>query len=170
MGAHGFAGEPGHTTIRPDGEECSCGNIGCLEGLCAGPAIAGHARSLLEKGSESPLAEIVSSGSELTAEMVGTAALNGDAVALKAVALAAHYLAIGVLNLIHIFDPEIVIMGGGVTELGPLLFEPVRAWVRDHAMTEAQAGTPIVPAALGGEVGLLGAVVYALDQPADAGD
>jgi glucokinase len=169
MGAHGFAGEPGHATIQPDGERCSCGNVGCLEGLSAGPAIARHARRLLEQGSASVLSGMASPGSDLTAEMVGKAAGAGDAVALQAVSVAAHYLAIGVLNLIHIFDPEIVVLGGGVTKLGPLLFEPVRAWVRDHAMTVLQGRTPIVPAALGEEVGLLGGVVYVVEQLGDPG-
>ncbi len=170
MGAHGFAGEPGHATIKPDGEPCSCGNVGCLEGVSAGPAIARQALQLLEQGSASMLAERASSGSQLTAEMVGEAAFAGDPLALEAVSVAAHYLGIGVLNLIHIFDPEVVVLGGGVTKLGPLLFEPVRAWVRQHAMTEVQRRTPVLPAALGEEVGLLGAVVYVSEQLGDGGD
>ena len=167
MGAHGFAGEPGHATIQPEGEACPCGNVGCLENLCSGPAIARHARRLLEQNPTSVLSEMVSSGSELTAEMVGNAARSGDDVALQAISLAAHYLGIGVLNLIHIFDPEMVVLGGGVTKIGPLLFDPVRAWIRHHAMTEVQGRTPVVPAALGEEVGLLGAVLYVIEQHGD---
>jgi glucokinase len=169
MGAHGFAGEPGHATLEPGGEPCSCGNVGCWEGLSAGPAIARHARRLLEQGSSSVLAATVAAGSDLTAEMLGEAAGAGDEVALQAISIGARYLGIGVLNLIHIFDPEIVVLGGGVTKLGPLLFEPVRAWVRDHAMTQLQGCTPVVPAALGEEVGLLGGVVYVVEQLGNAG-
>jgi len=167
MGAHGFAGEPGHATVQPDGEPCSCGNVGCLEKLAAGPAIARHARRLLDQGMASTLSEIVALDTELTAEAVGEAARSGDAVALQAVSVAAHYLGIGVLNLIHIFDPEIVVLGGGVTKIGSPLFEPVRAWIGNHAMTEVQSRTPVVPAALGEDVGLLGAVLYVSEQQDD---
>jgi len=169
MGAHGFAGEPGHATIQPNGERCSCGNVGCLEGLAAGPAIARQALRLIEQGPDSILPALISPGSALTAEIVGEAALRGDAVALEAISWGAHYLGIGVLNLIHILDPEIVVMGGGVTKLGSLLFEPVRDWIACHAMTEVQRRTPIVPAELGEDVGLLGAVVYVKEELAHAG-
>lgn len=164
LGAHGLAGEPGHTTVDPAGPRCNCGNVGCLECISAGPAIARHAAGLIRQGQGSSLSEVLDSGTELTAEMVGKAAQEGDQVALQAVERAAHYLGIGVLNLIHIFDPDIVILGGGVSKLGSLLFEPVRAWVCEHAMTPVQRQTPIVPAALGDEVGLLGAVAWAMEE------
>ncbi|MBC7233454.1 MAG: ROK family protein [Chloroflexi bacterium] len=164
LGAHGLAGEPGHTTVEPAGPRCNCGNVGCLEMMAAGPAIARHALDLMQQGQHSTLWAVVQGGMELTAEMVGRAAQEGDDVALQAVARAAHYLGIGVLNLIHIFDPDRVILGGGVSKLGSLLFDPVRAWVREHAMTDLQRETPVVPAALGDQVGLLGAVAWAMDR------
>lgn len=164
LGAHGLAGEPGHATVEPAGPRCNCGNVGCLEVMAAGPAIARHALELMEQGRRSSLWAAVQDGVELTAEMVGRAAQEGDSVALQAIARAAYYLGIGVLNLIHIFDPERVILGGGVSKLGSLLFDPVCAWVRDHGMTVMQRATPIVPAALGDQVGLLGAVAWALDR------
>lgn len=166
LGAHGLAGEPGHITVEPAGPRCNCGNVGCLEAMAAGPAIARRALELIHEGQSSRLSAVVKSGVELTAEMVGEAAREGDGVALRAIAWAAHYLGIGVLSLIHIFDPERVILGGGVSKLGPLLFDPVRAWVRDHAMTTVQREIPIMPAALGDQVGLLGAVAWALDRMA----
>jgi glucokinase len=164
LGAHGLAGEPGHTTVEPAGPRCNCGNVGCLEVMAAGPAIARHALNLMQQGHHSTLWVAVQGGMELTAEMVGRAAQEGDDVALQAIARAAHYLGIGVLNLIHIFDPDRVILGGGVSKLGSLLFDPVRAWVREHAMTALQRETPVVPAALGDQVGLLGAVAWAMDR------
>jgi glucokinase len=132
--------------------------------MAAGPGIASYASQLIRQGRGSSLAGHMASGGELTGEMVGEAAEAGDSVALEAVRRAAHYLGIGVLNLIHIFDPEMVILGGGVTKLGPLLFDPVLARVLDHAMTQVQRETPIVPAALGDDAGLLGAVAWAMDQ------
>jgi glucokinase len=164
LGAHGLAGEPGHATVDSAGPRCNCGNVGCLECMSAGPGIARHATQLIHQGQASSLSEVLQSGAELTAEMVGRAAQEGDRVALQAIERAAYYLGIGVLNLIHIFDPDIVILGGGVSKLGPLLFDPVRAWVREHAMTPVQRETPIVPAALGDQVGLLGAVAWVMEN------
>jgi glucokinase len=164
LGAHGLAGEPGHATVKPAGPRCNCGNVGCLECMSAGPAIARHAMELISQGQESALSEVLQGGAELSAKLVGEAAEDGDHVAQQAIGRAAYYLGIGVLNLIHIVDPDIVILGGGVTKLGPLLFDPVRAWVRDHALTPVQRETPIVPAALGDEVGLLGAVAWVMEN------
>jgi glucokinase len=164
MGAHGLAGEPGHTTVQPEGPRCNCGNVGCLERMSSGPAIARQAAEWIAQGHDSLLSQELQGGRELTAEMVGEAALQGDVVALQAVARAAHYLGIGVLNLIHIFDPDKVVLGGGVSKLGVLLFEPVRAWVHNHAMAPVQRETPIVPASLGDQVGLLGAVAWAAEN------
>lgn len=164
LGAHGLAGEPGHTIVDPAGPPCGCGNAGCLEAMAAGPAIASYASELIRQGRGSSLAGHIAGGEELTGEMVGEAAEAGDGVALESVRRAAYYLGIGVLNLIHIFDPQMVILGGGVTKLGPLLFDPVRAWVLGHAMAPVQRHTPIVAAALGDDVGLLGAVAWAIDQ------
>jgi len=162
LGAHGYAGEPGHITVQPDGPRCNCGNVGCLEVMASGPAIARRASELVRQGRSSSLSQVVAQGSELTAEAVGKAAQVGDFVALEAVARAAYYLGIGVLNLIHLLDPEKVVIGGGVSKLGPMLFDPVRALVRERAITQVQRETPIVPAALGDQVGLLGGVALVL--------
>jgi glucokinase len=132
--------------------------------MSSGPAIARQAVQWMREGQESLLSQELESGKGLTAEMVGRAALQGDELAVRAVARAAHYLGLGVLNLIHIFDPDKAVVGGGVSKLGALLFDPVRTWVRHHAMTPVQRKTPIVPAALGDQVGLLGAVAWATEK------
>ncbi len=162
LGTHGFAGEPGHITVEPNGPRCNCGNIGCLEALAAGPAIARRATELIRAGEHSTLETAVLPGQQLTAEMVGRAAQQEDAVALQAVQRAANYLGIGILNLIHLFDPAVVILGGGVSKLGDLLFVPVRELVRERGITLQQRETPIVPAELGDMVGLLGGVALVL--------
>jgi glucokinase len=162
LGVHGYAGEPGHITVEPNGPRCNCGNIGCLETLAAGPAIARRATELLRAGQHSSLAPLLEANRGLTSEMVGRAALQGDAVALKAVQRASYYLGIGVLNLIHLFDPAVVILGGGVSKLGSLLFGPVHELVRERAITAQQRATPIVPAELGDQVGLLGGVALVI--------
>ena len=109
------------------------------------------------------LADELDAGNALTAEIVGGAAVAGDELALRVVGRAAHYLGIGVLSLVHVFDPELVVLGGGVTKLVALLFDPVRAWLQEHGLTAVHRRTPIVPAALGDEGGLLGAVAWAVD-------
>ncbi len=167
LGAHGLAGELGHMTVEPTGPGCNCGNVGCLEVMASGPAITRHAAELIRQGQGSSLSEVLQSGAELTAEMVGKAAQQGDEVALRAVERAAHYLGIGVVGLIHIFDPNVVILGGGVSKLGALLFGPVRALVRERAITPVQRETPIVPAALGDQVGLLGGVALMMSSSTD---
>ena len=162
LGVHGYAGEPGHITLEPNGPRCNCGNIGCLEALAAGPAIARRATELLRSGQPSSLVTLLEANHELTAEMVGKAAQQGDAVALQAVQRASYYLGIGVLNLIHLFDPAVVILGGGVSKLGALLFGPVQELVRERGITAQQRETPIVPAELGDQVGLLGGVALVI--------
>jgi len=160
-GAHGLAGEPGHMTVDPGGIPCACGNVGCLETLASGTALARRAQTRLQSGEASLLSERAERGA-LTAEDVGIAAHSGDRLALQVVAEGMHFLGIGVLNLIHLFDPDLVVIGGGVTNLGPLLFDPVQQWVHAHAMTQVQRLVPIVPASLGDRVGLMGAVAWAL--------
>jgi glucokinase len=135
--------------------------------MSSGPAIARQAAEWIRQGQDSLLSRELRSGGELTSEMVGQAALQGDELAARAVARAVHYLGIGVLNLIHIFDPDKVVLGGGVTKLRSLLFDPVRARVREQAMTPVQRHTPVVPAALGDQVGLLGAVAWAAERTHD---
>jgi len=163
MGAHGLAGEPGHMTVEPSGPVCACGNVGCLECMSSGRAIARQAVEWISEGQSSILVSELRAGKALSGEMVGAAARAGDELALRAVARAAHYLGIGVVSLVHMFDPELVVLGGGVTKLGGLLFDPVRAWLREHGLTAVQRGTPVVPAALGDDGGLRGAVAWAVD-------
>ena len=101
--------------------------------------------------------------------MVGEAALQGDQLALQIIGRAAYYLGIGVVNLINIFDPNVVILGGGVSKLGALLCDPVRAMVRKRTLTETQRDTPIVPAALGDQVGVLGGVALVVTEQLEQG-
>ena len=169
LGAHGWGGEPGHTIVEPAGPPCTCGSVGCLEAMSSGPAIAQRAAELIRQGHASSLSEAVQVGTELTAEMVGEAALQGDQLALQIIGRAAYYLGIGVVNLINIFDPNVVILGGGVSKLGALLFDPVRAMVRKRTLTETQRDTPIVPAALGDQVGVLGGVALVVTEQLEQG-
>lgn len=164
LGARGLAGEAGHMTIDPDGPPCGCGNVGCLEVLASGTAIGRIARERLARGEHSTMLEHAGGRLEaVTAETVEAAALAGDAVAKAVMKTAASYLGIGVSNLVNLFNPEAVVLGGGVARAGELLFEPVRREVEHRVMPKLREGLRIVPASLGDDVGLLGAVALVLE-------
>ena len=166
LGAQGLAGEVGHQTIEAFGPRCNCGNIGCLEALAAGPAIARRARELIRDGTETAITDLVGGDlDKITAREVNQAAQAGDPVAIEIFRQAGFYIGVGIVNLLHIFNPSLIVIGGSVTKAGDLLFEPIRATVRERAMASYYwENTPIVPAVLGDDVGLLGAVALVLLQ------
>lgn len=159
LGYQGLGGEAGHMTIDPDGPACGCGKKGCLEALASGTAVARQARERLNRGVSSVIPHFGEAG-EITSEAVAAAARAGDSLAKDIMEEAATSLAIGVVNLVHIFDPQTVIIGGGVSGVGDLLFGPVRRAVEREAMPPYKR-VPIVPAQLGEEAGLYGAVALA---------
>jgi glucokinase len=165
LGARGWATELGHTIVEPHGPRCACGNIGCLEALAAGPAIARHAVELLQSGRASLLPGMVEGKLDrITAKEVAKAAKEGDRLAVQVMERAAFYLGIGMVTFIHAFDPQLIIVGGGVSKAGDLLLAPARAIVAERAMTEEWRRMPIVRAVLGDDVGLLGAVALVLSE------
>lgn len=158
LGRHGFAGEIGHQTLVSDGPPCGCGNHGCLESLAAGPAIARAGREAAATPDGTLLRELAGGAPErVTATIVSQAAAAGDRVAREIVTRAATYIGIGLANLANVLDPELFVLGGGVTRIGPLLFETVRATLRARAM-EPVRGVRVEPASLGEDVVLYGAV------------
>ena len=161
LGAAGLASEPGHMTMEPDGPLCGCGNHGCLEMFASGTAIGRDALRRLAAGEPSSLRRLAAD--EVDAEAVVEAAYQGDPLARDIMARAAGYLGLGVANLVHLFNPSAVILGGGVTNAGDLLFKPVRATVQVRCMP-AFRDVRITPAQLGDDVGLLGAAALAF-QP-----
>jgi glucokinase len=160
LGAQGFAAEVGHQTVEAFGPHCNCGNIGCLEVLAAGPAIARRAREIIEDGAETAITNLVDGDlDKITAREVNQAAQAGDPVGIEIFRQAGFYIGVGIVNLLHIFNPSLIVIGGSVAKAGDLLFEPIRATVRQRAMASYYwENTPIVPATLGDDVGLLGAV------------
>ena len=157
-GASDVAGEIGHTTIETQGRRCACGNYGCLEAYASGPAIAERAREALVADGESQIARRVGGDvSRITAQTVYEAADDGDAVALEVVRDTARFLGAGVANLLNVFNPQIVVLAGGVTAAGDNLFEPLRTEVRRRAFRPAWEATRIVPGELGSTAGVVGA-------------
>jgi glucokinase len=158
-GADGMAGEVGHMTIVPEGRRCGCGNSGCLEmyassrgivmtfkEMCAGKRLDADNRQ------------------ELTSARIYQAARDGDTTARRVMQEMGRYLGIGIANLINIFNPEMVVIGGGVKDAWDLFIDAVREEVRKRAFAYPAVRTKIVPSALGDEAGTVGAAAVAFQK------
>jgi len=159
-GSSDVAGEIGHTTIDLNGRHCKCGNYGCLEAYASGPAIATRAREVLGREETASLLPTLAAGrlDLITAQTVYDAAKQGDAVANEIVRDTARYLGAGVANLLNVFNADVVVIAGGVTQAGDALFTPLQAEVRRRAFRPAVEAARIVPGALPGTAGVVGAV------------
>jgi glucokinase len=158
-GATGAAGEVGHMVIDLDGPPCPCGNRGCLEVLAGGKALGLAASADIAPGSA--LAEVAHTRGAVTARDVLEAASRGDAHAGRLVRRTGEYLAVAIVNLVNVFDPQRVILGGGLTQTGDLLVVAVRAALGRWTACFADGRKALVPAALGGDAALAGAVAVA---------
>jgi len=157
-GASDIAGEIGHMTIDSTGRLCKCGNYGCLEAYASGPAIAARAVEGIEAGAESALPTYVAGDLGLiTAQVVYEAAHDGDAYALEVVRDTAKFLGAGVASIINIFNPQVVVICGGVTLAGDKLFVPLRSEVKRRAFKPAVDVCRILPGELPGTAGVWGA-------------
>jgi glucokinase len=159
------AGEIGHTTIEVNGRQCKCGNYGCLEAYASGPAIARRAIEAIESGYETSLPKFVDGRLErITAQTVYDAAHDGDVLALEVVGDTAKFLGAGVANLVNVFNPEVVVVCGGVTYAGDSLFVPLRREVTRRAFKPAVEVCRIVPGELSGTAGVYGAARAFIEQ------
>ncbi len=165
LGARGLAGEVGHQTLEAYGPRCNCGNVGCLEVLAAGPAIARNAQDALRNGRASKMSEHVKGDIDtITAKEVTDAAREGDALAFEILKRAGFYIGLGIVNLIHLFDSQLIVIGGGVAiNAWDYLYPSMRAAVDEHAMPAMRQGVRIVQAGLGSDSVLTGAAALALD-------
>jgi glucokinase len=164
-GASDIAGEIGHTTIDLTGRRCKCGNYGCLEAYASGPAIAARAVEGIASGVETSLPQYVKGDlARITAQVVYEAAHDGDAFALETVRETAKLLGAGVANLINIFNPEVVVICGGVTLAGDKLFTPLAGEVKRRAFKPAWEACRIVPGALTGTAGVYGAAAVFMQR------
>jgi glucokinase len=158
-GSSDVAGEIGHTTIDSTGRRCKCGNYGCLEAYASGPAIAERAREALAGDEASILPKMVNGDLKaITAQTVYDAAKAGDETAREVVRDTARFLGAGLANLVNIFNPDVVVLAGGVTFAGDALYEPLRAEVKRRAFKPAVDACRIVPGSLSGSAGVVGAV------------
>jgi glucokinase len=164
LGACGGAGEFGHMTVAASGPACRCGNTGCLEMLASGRAVERDAADRLRCGERSLLIEMCRNIESVSAEQVGEAARRGDQLAQEVIGRAAYYLGIGMVNAVNIFNPEMVVIGGGMAGLGDLLIEPGRRLVAERAFSISSRAVRIAAAQLGNEAGVYGAAAYAREQ------
>ncbi|RFT15277.1 MAG: putative ROK-family transcriptional regulator [Candidatus Saccharicenans subterraneus] len=166
LGSVGMAGEFGHITVEKDSQtQCDCGNFGCLEALASGQGIARAARDELKKGTQSVLMEMCGGDlNKVTAEMVANAAKKGDALAWNVFSRAAEYIGLGISALINLFNPEAVVMGGGVIQAGEILFDNIRKTINARALNRSSRGVPLLPATFGLKAAAMGAVSLVMNK------
>jgi len=165
LGSSGSAGELGHMTIDVNGPRDRCGNVGCLELLASGTAIAREAIGRLRKGQSSALTDMVNGKIEaITAREVAVAAQSGNGLAKEVIHQAASYLGVAMVNIVNIFNPDMIVVGGGVAKMGDLLLNRARQLVAERAFRLPAQAVRIVTARLGDDVGVLGAAIFARDR------
>ncbi|MFN3661012.1 MAG: ROK family protein, partial [Brevinematales bacterium] len=143
-GVANFAGEVGHMKIVPEGRACGCGLNGCWEAYGSATAMIKRAKGLVSMGKKTALARY----EDITAKVIFDEAKGGDDLALEVVEEACHYLGIGIANLMHLFNPEAIIVGGGVSQAGDFLFDRLKKYTSLYTKTEIFETCEIVPAAL----------------------
>ena len=164
----GFA-EVGHMTIEPEGPFCGCGNRGCWEAMAARDAIVRRAITKIQQGRQSAIAEMVEYRlGSITPALIARCADQGDATAMEVLSETGHYLGIGIANLIQLYNPEALIIGGGIAQAGRLLFEPILRTVRSRAHMVPASTCRILPSQLGDDAGIIGASVLAAQKLARA--
>ena len=163
-GQHGFAGELGHLIVDPDGDLCACGNHGCLEAMASGTTLGRLGREAAAADPGGRLAALAAAaGGPVTGEVVFAAAGEGDKAALALFERIGYWLGVGIASLVTIFDPDLVVVGGGVAATGELLLTPARTSFERYVHGRLHRDLPpVVPGRLGPDAGLVGAAALAL--------
>ncbi|MCD6379858.1 ROK family protein [bacterium] len=159
-GFSGQAGEIGHTVVKVEGKLCGCGNRGCLEAYIGSSAIIERTKEMLERDSKNSLLAI----DRLTVKDIAVAAEDGNKIAISALEKTGWYLGIGLVNIVHMINPEVIAVGGGVSGAGDLILKPAREAFAEHVMNDIFLDVRIVPAQLGNKASFLGAAMLAFDH------
>jgi glucokinase len=164
-GAIGAGAELGHITIDLDGPPCqgACPNHGCLETLASGTALAREGRRIAGEQPASALGRALADGREISGALITELAHDGDAAAIEALALIGTNLGVGIAAYVNVFNPDVVVIGGGVIAAGELLLAPARAEAARRALPTMVEHARIVPAHFAHEAGLVGAAALVLD-------
>ena len=159
-GFHGAAGEVGHMTLVPDGLLCNCGRAGCVERYCSATALVTHARQACLTWPDNGILRLAGGDPKaITGKTVVDAAKEGDEIALRIFMSFAHYLAVTIDNVINFIDPEMVVLGGGISRAGSFLLDAVKSYIPPCEMGQKRPMPRIELAALGNEAGMIGAAM-----------
>jgi glucokinase len=161
----GSGAELGHMVIALDGPPCqgNCPNHGCLETMASGTALAREARQLAGEQPHTALGQALSAGREIDGRLVTELAYDGDPAALAALDLIASRLGVALSSYVNIFNPELIVLGGGVMAAGEMILEPVRAQVARLALPPSRENVRVLGAYFGPEAGMIGAAALAFD-------
>jgi glucokinase len=167
VGSNGTAGEVGHIVVELDGPRCGCGGVGHVEAIGSGTALAREGRVLVAQHPDSPLARLAAGAAEVDAQLVARAAEEGDARA--SALLERAWVAVGALvaSLVNLLDPEVIVIGGSIAAHHPRLFDVVAVEMELRAFPILLDKVRIVPAALGGDVSLIGSLPIVNDRIGD---
>jgi len=165
LGANGMAGELGHIVVEPNGLPCNCGGSGCWELYASGSAITRRARENIQQGIKTRLVELAGGNlNKIDAPLIEKAAKQGDALAVSLIAETARYLGIGFGSLLNIFNPELMIIGGGLVKMGDSLLKPAIHEAGERSYRDIFKTVRFAKAELGDYSGVLGAAIYARSE------
>ncbi len=157
-GHTGTAGEIAHVVVEPGGPPCTCGKRGCLMAYASGVGISRMIYDRIDAGTDTILRDMIPPGRQrIPGQLLTEAASQGDEAALEILRIAAEYSGIGLSIIIQIINPEVIVIGGGLTHIGAMLEEPMLAAMRKHTQPELWDSISIKPWQLGNDLGVLGA-------------
>ncbi|HHT9109133.1 MAG TPA: ROK family protein [Candidatus Wunengus sp. YC63] len=159
-GVNNVAAEIGHMVIQMDGPKCSCGNYGCIEAYASATAMVRRFKESLKSGVPSSLKD----AGEITAKMINDAAFHGDRASLDVIKETGHYLGVALVNIMHVLNPEVIVLTGGMIGSGDLLMNPIKQVIKEKAFEASAKETKIVFSQLGNDAGIIGAAGCLLNE------
>jgi glucokinase-like ROK family protein len=163
-GSEGSAGDVGHIQVAEDGTPCRCGNVGCLEAIAGGDAIGREGEALAMSGRSQMLAEVLATRGTITARDVGEAAGRGDVEAAGLLERSARYVGTTIAAIVNLFNPSMIVLGGGVTGVGDRYLAAIRQTVYHRSLPLATRRLQIVPSGLGPRAGVVGVAAMVADE------
>lgn len=166
LGGNKHAGEIGHMIIDPEGPSCKCGGRGCLEALVGAEAIKRRTISLIQSSNRqsSIVNEVKGDLEKITPEVVSKAAQRGDPIAMEMINQVGKEIGIALTNAMALLDPDRVVIGGGISKAGEVLFSPIRKTVEERLYTLKTGKIKILPSELGDNAGVIGSAIYAYEK------
>nr|WP_320120715.1 ROK family protein [uncultured Marinifilum sp.] len=163
-GKNGFSGEFGHILIDPEGQLCTCGKIGCLETLASGKVLIDRIKKGIQEGQQSILANILKEGKRINLNNIVEAVNSGDQFAIDQLSKVAEYLGKGLVTLIHLLNPETIIIGGKLAGTGKYIIDPINTAINKYAMEKISSETDLVSSDLQDDAALMGTMENVMKQ------